>query len=221
MTITNPAAVLFDLDGTLIDSRGDIAAACNYGLIQVGRAPLEERIIAGFVGDGARVLMSRALELEPEHALVERGLEAFHVYYEQHPVDHTKLLPGVIELFDALGDRPLALVTNKPRGATMGVLAGLSILDRFASVRTGSDGPLKPDPRAILDAVRPMRAAPKDIWMVGDGEQDVKAGKAAGCQTVGVLGGFQGDAKLVASEPDALVSSLHELADWVRRIGDG
>jgi phosphoglycolate phosphatase len=221
MTLAKPLAVLFDLDGTIIDSRGDIAAACNHALTSVDRAPLDESVIAGFVGDGARLLVARALGLPPDEPLVERALTAFHRYYEDHAVVHTTLMPGARELLDALGDRPVALVTNKPRGATMAVLSALGLGERFASVRTGSDGPLKPDPRAILDVLRWIRIEPKDAWVVGDGEQDVRAGRAAGCQTVGVRGGLQGDAKLVASEPDALVASLGELAEVVRRLSAG
>jgi phosphoglycolate phosphatase len=218
MTLANPRAVLFDLDGTLIDSRADIAAACNHALTSVDRAPLEESVIAGYVGDGARVLLARALALPPDEPLVDRALTAFHRYYEDHAVVHTTLMPGTREVLDALGDRPVALVTNKPRGATMAVLRALALEERFASVRTGSDGPLKPDPRAILDVLKWIRIDPKDAWVVGDGEQDVRAGRAAGCQTVGVRGGLQGDAKLVASEPDALVGSLGELAAVVKRL---
>jgi phosphoglycolate phosphatase len=218
MPLANPLAVLFDLDGTIIDSRGDIAAACNHALTTVDRAPLEESVIAGFVGDGARMLVARALAVPADEPLVDRALTAFHRYYEDHAVVHTTLMPGAREVLDALGDRPVALVTNKPRPPTLAVLRALGLADRFASVRTGSDGPLKPDPRAILDVLRWMRIEPKDAWVVGDGEQDVRAGRAAGCQTVGVRGGLQGDAKLVASEPDALVGSLGELAEVVKRF---
>ena len=218
MPLPIPLAVVFDLDGTLIDSRADIAAACNFALTSVDRAPLSETRIASFVGDGARMLVARALGLAGEDLLVERALTAFHRYYEDHPAVHTTLLPGALEVLDALADRPVALVTNKPRAATIGVLAALGLAERFASVRTGSDGPLKPDPRAILDVLRWIRIDPKDAWMVGDGEQDIRAGRAAGCVTVGLKGGFQGDAKLVASEPDALVESLSEMAALVRRL---
>ncbi|MGO8992213.1 MAG: HAD family hydrolase [Polyangiaceae bacterium] len=221
MNLAKPLAVLFDLDGTLIDSRGDIAAACNHALTSVDRAPLDESLIAGFVGDGARVLVARALGVPPDDSLVERALTAFHRYYEEHAVVHTTLMPGAREVLDALGDRPVALVTNKPRGATMAVLNALGLAERFASVRTGSDGALKPDPRAILDVLKWIRIEPKNAWVVGDGEQDIRAGRAAGCQTVGVRGGLQGDARLVATEPDALVGSLGELAEVVKRLDGG
>jgi phosphoglycolate phosphatase len=202
----------------LIDSRADIAASCNHALRSVGREPLDERVIAGFVGDGARVLVARALGAETGEPIVERALDEYHRYYEAHPVVHTTLLPGAREILDALADRPVALVTNKPRGATMAVLAALDLAGRFAIVRTGSDGPLKPDPRAILDVLASLRVEAPHAWFVGDGEQDVRAGHAAGCQTVGLLGGLQGDAKLLASKPDALVSSLGELAEVLKRL---
>jgi phosphoglycolate phosphatase len=218
MPLVNPSAVLFDLDGTIVDSGADIAAAANHALTSVDRAPLDEKVIAAFVGDGARMLVARALALSPEEPLVDRALTAFHRYYDDHPVVHTTLMPGAREVLDALGNRPVALVTNKPRPPTLAILRVLGLSERFATVRTGSDGPLKPDPRAILDVLRWMGIDPKDAWIVGDGEQDIRAGRAAGCQTVGVRGGLQGDAKLVASEPDALVGSLGELAEVVERL---
>jgi phosphoglycolate phosphatase len=169
------------------------------------------------VGDGARVLVARALAEPPESALVEEALARFHRYYEANPVVHTTLAPGALEVLAALGDRPAALVTNKPRGATVAVLSALGLAARFAVVRTGSDGALKPDPRALLEPLEAMRFSASEAWMVGDGEQDVRAGRAAGCQTVGVRGGLQGDAKLLAAAPDALVDSLSELAAILQR----
>jgi phosphoglycolate phosphatase len=221
MTLSSPRAVVFDLDGTIIDSKADIAAACNHALTAVDRAPLDAARIASFVGDGARNLVARALGAPPDAPLVERALAAFHRYYEDHPAVFTTLMPGARDVLDALADLPVALVTNKPRGATVAVLAALGIAERFASVRTGSDGPLKPDPRAITDVLQWIRVDAKDAWMVGDGEQDVRAGRAAGCSTVGVRGGLQGDALLVASEPDALVDSLGDLVAMVNRLKGG
>ncbi len=206
-----PRAVAFDLDGTLIDSKGDIAAACNRALAAVGRAPLDIEVIASFVGDGARVLLARALALPPDDALVDRGLAAFHPIYEAASAVHTTLLPGAIALMDALAHVPLALVTNKPRGATLAVLKAFDIDARFAFIRAGTDGPLKPDPRAVKDALDAIGVAPADAWMVGDAEQDVRAGRAAGCATIVVRGGFQSAARVEASKPDLIVDSLLDL----------
>jgi phosphoglycolate phosphatase len=210
-----PVGVVFDLDGTLIDSREDIAAACNHVLHALGRAPLSVDTIASFVGDGARMLVARALDAEPSSTEVEQALAIFHPFYEAHPAVHTTLMPGARELLDALGDRPLAIVTNKPRRATLACLDALGVTARFMAIRAGGDGPLKPDPSGVTGALASMRVGPAQAWMIGDGEQDVIAGRAAGCVTVGVRGGFQ-DAKLEAATPDMLVGSLLELITLLR-----
>jgi phosphoglycolate phosphatase len=216
-----PKAVAFDLDGTLIASKGDIAAACNHALVAVGRARLDEEVIARFVGDGARVLLARALDRAPDDALVDLALATFHPFYEAHAAVHTTLLPGAIEVMDALAPRPILLVTNKPRGSTMAVLKALDITSRFAFIRAGSDGPLKPDPRAVTDALAAVSVVPSEAWMVGDAEQDVRAGRAAGCATVIVRGGFQSAERVAASEPDLIVSTLHDVAALVRELDGG
>jgi len=212
-------AVLFDLDGTLIDSKGDIAAACNHALASLGRAQLPVDVIAGFVGDGARMLLARALARPPEDPVVDQALAVFHPFYEAHPADRTKLLPGAREALDALVDRPIGIVTNKPRGATIAALSALGVLSRFAVVRTGSDGPLKPDARAVTAALDVVGVAPADAWMVGDGDQDILAGRAAGCFTVAVSGGFQSSARIAASAPDVVLESLHALVPMIRAAG--
>ncbi len=218
MPLRAPRVVAFDLDGTLIDSRRDIAAACNHALVAVGRERLDDDVIARFVGDGARVLLARALDRAAEDPIVERALAAFHPFYEAHPAVHSTLLPGARDVMGALGSRPLVLVTNKPRGATLAVLAAFGITDRFAFVRAGSDGPLKPDPRAITDALAAIGVSPADAWMVGDAEQDVKAGRGAGCATIAVRGGFQSAERVEASGPDLVVDSLHVVAALVREL---
>jgi phosphoglycolate phosphatase len=209
--VRRPLAVAFDLDGTLIDSKGDICAACNRALVAVGRAPLADDLIASFVGDGARVLLARALELEPDDPLVDRALAAFQPFYAANAVVHTTLLPGALAALDAFAHIPIALVTNKPRSSTLAVLKGLDLESRFAFVRTGSDGPLKPHRSAVTDALDAMNVAPADAWMIGDAEQDVRAGRAAGCVTIVVRGGFQSAARVEAARPDLIVDSLHDV----------
>ncbi len=212
-----PKAVVFDLDGTLVDSREDIARACNFTLETMGRPPLDEATVAGFVGDGARVLLGRALGEEPKSPVVDRALSIFRPFYAAHSADSTRWMPGAREVLDALGHRPAALVTNKPRAATLPLLARLGASDRFASIVTGDDGPLKPDPAAIRAALDPLGVRPEDAWMVGDGVQDVEAGRAAGCTTIAVRGGFASDERLRAARPDVLLDSLDELRKLLAR----
>ncbi len=208
-------AFLFDLDGTLIDSRRTIAAACNHALEIDGRPAIAESAIAGFVGDGARTLLARASGLgsapEKSHEL-DALLRDFVRYYAAHPLDGTTWMPGARDALDRLGDARVGLVTNKAREVTESILRALGVVGRFGVVVAGGDGPLKPDPAPILFAVRALGATPEHTWVVGDGVQDVRAGKAAGCRTAAVLGGFHSEGSLRAEGPDVLLGSLSELA---------
>lgn len=209
--LASPDAVLFDLDGTLIDSAADIAAACNHALVAHGRAALSEETIRRFVGDGARVLLARAFALAVESPELDAALASFHAYYEAHPVVHTTLLAGARESLDACRGRKRILATNKPRGTMLLILEALGIGGDFDAVRGGGDGPLKPDPFTLLSALDEVGVAPSRAWMVGDGPQDVGAGKAAACAaTIAVLEGFVDPARLHAMEPDVIMKSLLE-----------
>ncbi len=206
-------AFLFDLDGTLIDSRRSIAAACNHALTSRGRPALPEETVAGFVGDGARSLLMRAAKLGPEETSeLDALLDEFVTFYAAHPIEGTSWMPGATDALAALGNAKLGLVTNKPRAVTLPILRALGVEERFAVVIAGGDGPMKPDPAPVLAALHALAARPAASWIVGDGAQDVRAGKAAGCRTAAVLGGFQAEAELRAESPDLLLGSLAELA---------
>jgi 2-phosphoglycolate phosphatase len=206
-----PHAIVFDLDGTLADTREDIAAACNHALVSLGRAPRPVLDIAAFVGDGARKLVSRAFELPESDPVLERALAVFSAYYESHAAVHARWMPGAREALDACSGLPLAVATNKPRSATIPLLEALSMTQLFRVVFAGGDGPLKPDPQAIHAALGPLSVDAADAWVIGDGPQDIGAGRSAGSFTVGVLGGFAPERALRASEPDHLLKSLHDL----------
>ena len=204
--------VVFDLDGTLIDSRLDIANSANHALGQHGFATLSVSEIATYVGDGARLLLARAARLEPSAPALDALLSTFTTYYEQHPTDHTLLLPGAHEALLQLSHLPLALCTNKPRSITDRVLANLRLPATFQVVVGGGDLPkTKPDPLPLQFIARALGLTPTELVMVGDGAQDIACAKAAGAHSVGVEGGMQGRELLLASEPDVLLGSLLEL----------
>ncbi len=211
--------VVFDLDGTLIDSRRDIAAATNHALASVGRPSLEESVIASFVGDGARPLLARAAGTTEDDPAVDELLAAFLAHYQEHPLDFTTLVPGAIETLDALRPLPLAVATNKPRPTTEIVLHGLALTHRFRIVVTGSDPlPRKPAAAQLLHVAEALDLPSESLVMVGDGPQDVECGRAAGARTVGVEGGMLPPARLAAARPDAMIRRLPDLvpllASW-------
>ena len=211
-----PRAIAFDLDGTLIDSRLDIAAACNHALVLAGRLPIDPDVIATYVGDGVRTLAARAFGLDVEDPALTPHTEALVRYYEAHPVDHTRWMPGAHEALDAAGELPLALVTNKARPVTLAVLEALGARSRFAFVYAGGDGPLKPSPEPILACARGLSTETASLWVIGDGDQDVLAARAAGAYAVAVLGGFSPEERLRAAAPDAVLGSIAELPTLIR-----
>jgi phosphoglycolate phosphatase len=203
---------VFDLDGTLIDSVLDIAAATNHTLAQHGQRERSIDEIRGFVGDGARSLLARAAGVELEDVRLDALLATFLDYYTAHASTHTRLLPCAREILNAHSDLPLALCTNKPRRTTDAVLAALELRSCFRIVIAGGDLPeKKPDPAPLLHIASALGQSPKDLVMVGDGPQDVECARAAGARSVAVENGIAPRDRLLAARPDALIPSLCEL----------
>jgi phosphoglycolate phosphatase len=216
-----PRAIVFDLDGTLIDSRGDIAAACNHALEQSGRQRLSVEKISTMVGDGARALVARAFDLPGDSAEVENALTHFHAYYIQNPAKFSIYLPGAITTLSALRERglQLALATNKPRPTTLAVMAAMDMSKYFSAVTAGGDGPLKPAPDPLQRIFGELGVDARDAWMVGDGTQDIGAARAVGCTAIAVGGGFVPRARLEAAKPDAWIDSLDDLLKLFQSSG--
>jgi phosphoglycolate phosphatase len=220
-----PTAIAFDLDGTLIDSRGDIVAAVNHALIRSGRSPLPGPVIVRAIGDGARALCARAAQLSEASDEVSTLVEHFIAYYLEHPVDFTRWAPGAQEALEAFAedmpDVALGICTNKPRAVTEAVLAALGIRTRFRAIVAGGDLPeKKPAPAPLLLLVKTLRATPEGAVMVGDGPQDVECAQRAGVRSVAVDSGFSSHDRLVAARPDVLLRTLSELPDVIQRWRD-
>jgi phosphoglycolate phosphatase len=213
-----PRALVFDLDGTLVDSRADIAASTNAMLRALGRAELPLSSILTMIGDGSRALVTRALTAtgEPPTAeAVDAAYADFARRYEAEPAARTTLLPGAREVLDC--GLPCAVVTNKPRAITLLVLEALGIDKRLKAVWGGDDGPLKPDPTGVKRVLEAMRVAAHDAWVIGDGPQDVLAGRAAGCFTVAVPGIAERE-RVLATHPDLVVTSLRDVVTELRAL---
>jgi phosphoglycolate phosphatase len=216
-----PRGIVFDLDGTLIDSAGDIAAAVNHALADNGRKPLPMATIRRFVGDGARMLCARAVGLPEGHPDMEKVLASYLAYYLAHPTDHTRWMPHARAVLDELRRFRLAIATNKPRSTTDVVLARLGVRSLFSAVTAGGDvKSIKPSPDPILAIAKQLALTPDQMVMVGDGPQDVEAGRRAGCRTIGVQGGFLAPERLIAAQPDVILGSLSELPGVLDRWGD-
>lgn len=206
-----PAAVLFDLDGTLVDSRRDLAAAVNRTREHFGRPALGLSEIVAMVGEGARNLVARAFGLDPatgepvlagpaagDLAPLDEVLARFYGFYGEGLLDSTLPYPGIPRLLGRLAGRlPLAVVTNKPESFSRRILAGLDLSTRFAVVVGGDSLPArKPDPVAIHRLAERFAAAPGDLLLVGDSRIDAETAAAGGCRLALVEWGFTAPAEL-------------------------
>jgi len=204
-------ALIFDLDGTLIDSKLDLALAVNAALQEMGRAALPHEQIFGYIGQGAPKLIARALGKGATQEECRRGLEFFIQYYSIHKLDNTSLYPGVRETLDALAGMPMAVLTNKPVGASRGILQGLGLAETFQIIYGGNSFERKkPDPMGVETILREFGAAPAQVMFVGDSEIDVQTARNAGTWVCGVTYGF-GSHRLAEFPPDLLVDNLTEL----------
>lgn len=212
-------AFIFDLDGTLIDSRHDLATAVNLMRGDLGLAALPMPTIIGFVGDGMRRLVERSLRDAGERSTdLERATGLLRRHYAEHLLDRTVLYPGVKEGLEALAARGghLAVVTNKPTEPARRICAGLGILEYFPLVLGGDACErIKPDPLPLLRVLQVTGAAPSTSWMVGDNTTDLEAGRRAGLRRCFCRFGFGHPGTEV---PDLSVDSL---LDFVRHVSPG
>jgi 2-phosphoglycolate phosphatase len=200
--------VVFDLDGTLVDSCEDIARAANYCLEGAGFPARTTAEIKDFIGDGSRVLLARATGLAPTDPVLDEMLERFFVYYTAHAVDHTQLVPGARQVLAALAHLPRALCTNKPRVTTLALLEGLGIDGEFDIVVAAGDVPHhKPHPAPLERVSELLGVTCARLVLVGDGPQDVACAKAAGARSIGISEAIIVPLeRLRAAGPDAIVA---------------
>jgi phosphoglycolate phosphatase len=211
--------IIFDLDGTLIDSAKDLAVSMNAMREHLGMPALEPALIYSFIGNGAAMLVRRALGADATDKLVEEGLSFFLKYYRAHALEHTQLYPGVRELLDTLaGKHKLAILTNKPVKISFDILAALGLGTYFQQVYGGdSFAGKKPDPVGIRTLMTENATAPSDTWMVGDSSVDIQTARNAGVRSCGVAWGFQ-PGSFETTPPDVLIHSPGELERHLERV---
>jgi phosphoglycolate phosphatase len=210
--------VIFDLDGTLIDSRLDLVHSVNAALRHIGRPELPDHVIASYVGDGAPILIQRALGGEVvEEAVVRKGLEFFFSYYREHKLDHTTLYEGIQDALASIQQsgngmpRKLAVLSNKPVNPSRAIVEALGLKPFFRQVYGGNSfDTKKPDPEGALKLVEESGVNPDQAAIVGDSHTDMETGHNAGLWTVGVNYGFAPQT-LMDARPDVLVDAPAEL----------
>jgi phosphoglycolate phosphatase len=216
--------LVFDLDGTLIDSAQDLCNSVNATLGRFGREPLPDPVVASYIGDGAIMLVRRALfgvdAAEVDEDFLARAYAFFLDYYRQHKLDFTYAYEGVLEALAALKElrdlpagpaRAMAVLTNKPVRPARDICAALGLAPYFLSIYGGNSFPTKkPDPEGLLALMGEAGALPQETVMIGDSQVDVETARNAGAWSVGCTFGLAPES-LTATPPDVFVDSPK---DW-------
>jgi phosphoglycolate phosphatase len=210
--------LIFDLDGTLIDSRLDLIHSVNAMLKHFGRHPLPGDQIASYIGDGAPMLVRRALGDTHDEGIIKEGLEHFLAYYRIHKLDNTHLYDGVKEMLNSIRSsngipRQMAVLSNKPVNPSRLILEALGLAEFFVHIYGGNSfATKKPDPEGAQTILRETGTHPDETLIIGDSAVDVITGRNAHLWTCGVTYGFAPHT-LGEAPPDVTVDSPRELAE--------
>jgi len=214
--LNNADLLVFDLDGTLIDSKRDLADSVNAMRAWMGFPPIPDDHVYSYVGDGAPMLVRRALPQVNEEDL-PRALRYFLDYYREHMLDATTLYPGVRETLDRLHDAhvPLAVLTNKPVRFSERLVEGLGLSGHFFRIYGGNRfEEKKPHPMGLEKLLAESGASRERAVMIGDSAVDVRTARNAGVQACGVAWGFQPET-FAEAPPDFVIGEMGELVDRV------
>ena len=218
----NLKAIAFDLDGTLIDSVPDLAAATQATLLELDLPSCTEGQVRTWVGNGARVLMSRALSFalnrEVEQDELDNAMPKFMLHYQENLQQHSQLYPDVKSVLEQLSklDYPLAIVTNKPHEFTIPLLEAFEIRHYFSSILSGDSlAKMKPDPMPLTHLLSHWQLQPNELLMVGDSKNDILAAKAAGITSIGLTYGYNYGEDIGLSDPDAVCEQFSEIMTLV------
>ena len=205
-------ALIFDLDGTLIDSKQDLIRSVNAMLEEMGREKLHEDTISGYIGHGAPKLVARALGNGAAEKEREQALRFFLAHFEAHKLDSTRPYPGVAEALEELREFPMAVLTNKPVRVSRRIVEGLGLEKYFRAVYGGNSfDTKKPDPLGARKILEELGAAAGETMLVGDSEVDVQTARNAGTLAAAVNYGF-GTHDRVAYPADVYLERLTDLA---------
>jgi phosphoglycolate phosphatase len=209
--------VIFDLDGTLIDSRQDLIQSVNAMLRHVKHPELPGEVVASYVGDGAPMLVRRALGDPDDENFFKQALEFFLSYYREHKLDHTRVYDGIPEALKQIQsngtERKLAVLSNKPVNPSRAIVDALGLANYFVRVYGGNSFETKkPDPLGVNKLLSETGARPHEAIIVGDSSIDVLTGRNGGIATCGVTYGFAPHT-LCEAPPDVVIESPKELGE--------
>lgn len=214
--LSSVRALIFDLDGTLIDSKQDLIRSVNAMLLETGREPLHEDTVSSYIGHGAPRLVARALGDRATEEECERALKFFLAHYDEHKLDSTRAYPGVAEALEELREFPMVVLTNKPVRVSRKILEGLGLASYFRMVYGGNSFETKkPDPMGAKKILEELSSAPGEALMVGDSEVDVQTARNAGTLAAAVNYGF-GTHDRKAHPADIYLDRLTELTTLLR-----
>ncbi len=204
--------IIFDLDGTLVDSRKDIAGAVNFTLQAVNLPTLPEETIYGYVGNGVSRLIADATAGQ-DAAVREKAVKTFENYYLAHLTDHTGLYPGMDKVLERYHDKRKAVVTNKRGKFTRKIMENLGVANRFELLISADEtgGHLKPDPDMIYRALAELNVPAKETLVIGDMMNDIYAARAAGVAICAVGYGFGLPQSLKEAKPDFYADTVDDL----------
>lgn len=205
--------LLFDLDGTLADTKADLATAVNLTLRDFGLPQHPPDRIYTFVGDGVRMLLARAFESKGAKAF-DDALVAFRAHYMDHLLDETRLYPGVERVLTHFSEKKKGVITNKPIEYTLKLMDGLDASKRFDLILGSSPTvQLKPHPEMIQRALETLTVKADRTVMIGDNVNDIQAARAAGVRSVAVGYGLGNPEILRAAEPDFFCERIENVMD--------
>jgi phosphoglycolate phosphatase len=214
---TSLRLLVFDLDGTLIDSGVDLCASVNATLHHFGRPPLPQTVISTFIGDGPARLISRSLGDPVDVPFLDSAIAYFLDYYREHKLDNTFVYPGVFPSLDSLRFEPagaarsMAVLTNKPIGPSLAMCEALELSPYFFRIYGGNSfATKKPDPEGLRALIREAGVTPEETLMIGDSDVDILTARNAGAWSIGCTFGLSPQT-LAALPPDCLVDSP---AEW-------
>ncbi|MBI4598472.1 MAG: HAD-IA family hydrolase [Candidatus Omnitrophica bacterium] len=209
--------LLYDLDGTLVDTLQDITEAANHMRQRVGLTPKPAEEVRRYIGGGVQELVRQCLETE-DAAAIDDGVEIYRAYYTRHLLDHSRLYPNAQQMLEYFKDRRQAVITNKPNPYSTQILEGLGVAKYFRDIIGGNSGyPKKPDPAALMAVLSHQAVPSMDAVFIGDSPIDVETGRRAGVLTAMVLHGFSDEAELREAAPDLLVKDFEELLAQAQR----